>query len=81
MRELERNHSTDTPPCTEAALESVAVVGCGRLGTAVALALRDAGYDVAGPLGRSPEISAAQAVLLCVPDSEIAAAAAFFAMP
>ena len=76
MRELERNHSSDTPPCTEAALESVAVVGRGRLGTALARALRDAGYAVAGPLERDPEVGGAQAVLLCVPDGEIAAAAA-----
>jgi predicted short-subunit dehydrogenase-like oxidoreductase (DUF2520 family) len=76
MRELERDYPVDTPPCTEAALESVAVVGRGRLGTALARALREAGYDVAGPLGRGAEITGAQAVLLCVPDGEIAAAAA-----
>jgi len=76
MRELERNHSSDTPPCTEAALESVAVVGRGRLGTALARALGEAGYAVAGPLGRDPEVTGAQVVLLCVPDGEIAAAAA-----
>ncbi|HEX8855611.1 MAG TPA: DUF2520 domain-containing protein [Thermoleophilaceae bacterium] len=56
-------------------LRSIAVVGRGRLGTAIAPALRNAGFDVIGPLGRG-ERAAADAVLLCVPDSQIAAAAA-----
>ncbi|HEY7633252.1 MAG TPA: DUF2520 domain-containing protein [Thermoleophilaceae bacterium] len=53
----------------------VAVVGGGRLGTALSDALRAAGRDVSGPAGRGdrPE---ADAILLCVPDAEIAAAAA-----
>jgi predicted short-subunit dehydrogenase-like oxidoreductase (DUF2520 family) len=53
-------------------------VGRGRLGTALSLALRDAGVDVTGPLGRD-ELAAsttADAVLLCVPDGEITSAAA-----
>jgi predicted short-subunit dehydrogenase-like oxidoreductase (DUF2520 family) len=70
MRELERN-SADDPDCR------CALVGRGRLGTALAAALRDAGVTVDGPLGRGeappPE---AEAVLLCVPDAEIATAAA-----
>ncbi len=52
----------------------VAVVGTGRLGAALALALEAAGLDVAGPLGRG-ETSPAAVTLLCVPDGEIAAAA------
>lgn len=54
---------------------SVAIVGAGRLGTALAAALRAAEVDVRGPLGRGATATA-DAVLLCVPDSEIAAAAA-----
>ena len=54
---------------------SVAIVGRGRLGTAMAGALRAAGVDVQGPLGRGAAASA-DAVVLCVPDSEIADAAA-----
>ena len=59
-------------------LDSIAVVGAGRLGTALAAALRAAGLDVAGPLGREPDLERATLVLvlLCVPDGQIAAAAA-----
>ena len=53
----------------------MAVVGAGRLGTALADALRERGHDVRGPLGRD-ETEAADAILLCVPDAEIEAAAA-----
>ena len=52
-------------------LDSIAIVGAGRLGTALAAAL-----GVASPLGRGADARGASAVLLCVPDSEIAAAAA-----
>jgi predicted short-subunit dehydrogenase-like oxidoreductase (DUF2520 family) len=55
----------------------LAIVGAGRLGTALAAALRAAGLAVDGPLGRGVDGHEAHgAVLLCVPDSEIAAAAA-----
>src|SRR4051794_17128657 len=57
-------------------LDSIAVVGAGRLGTALAAALRAAGLDVRGPLRRGETRGDAPAVLLCVPDAEIAAAAA-----
>ena len=70
MRELERD-SSDT-----SAYSRVAIVGRGRLGTAFASALREAGYQVDGPLGRGADGSGADAVLLCVPDAEIASAAA-----
>jgi predicted short-subunit dehydrogenase-like oxidoreductase (DUF2520 family) len=46
------------------------------LGTALASALRNAGYAVDGPLGRGAAGTGADAVLLCVPDAEIAHAAA-----
>jgi predicted short-subunit dehydrogenase-like oxidoreductase (DUF2520 family) len=54
----------------------VAVIGRGRLGTALARALQHAGVDVTGPLGRGDGGSGADVVLLCVPDDQIAAAAA-----
>ena len=52
-----------------------AIVGAGRLGTALAEALRAAGVTVDGPLGRGATPEAADVVLLCVPDAEIASAA------
>ena len=71
MRELERDSSSD-PPC----YRRVAVVGRGRLGTALAAAFEAAGYEVDGPLGRGAGGDGADVVLLCVPDAEIAGAAA-----
>jgi predicted short-subunit dehydrogenase-like oxidoreductase (DUF2520 family) len=67
MRELDRIASEST-------LERYAIVGAGRLGHALAAALRDSGAEVEGPLGRGarPE---APVVLLTVPDGEIRAAA------
>jgi predicted short-subunit dehydrogenase-like oxidoreductase (DUF2520 family) len=67
MRELDRIASESTP-------ERCAIVGGGRLGHALATALREAGIEVEGPLGRGarPE---APVVLLAVPDAEIRAAA------
>jgi predicted short-subunit dehydrogenase-like oxidoreductase (DUF2520 family) len=70
MRELERD-SSDTPACRR-----LAIIGRGRLGNALASALRGAGMDVIGPLGRGADGGDGDAVLLCVPDAEIAAAAA-----
>lgn len=58
-------------------LERVAVVGAGRLGTALAAALRGAGVEVEGPLRRGQRPSdTAEIVILCVPDREIGNAAA-----
>ncbi len=74
MRELEREPSSDTPACRR-----LAIVGRGRLGTALATALDRAGHEVSGPLGRGADGAAADAVLLCVPDAEIARAAAHIA--
>ncbi len=71
MRELERDSVTDTP-----APRRLAIVGRGRLGKALAEALRQAGSAVHGPLGRGEDLDGADAVLLCVPDAEIATAAA-----
>jgi predicted short-subunit dehydrogenase-like oxidoreductase (DUF2520 family) len=68
--------STSAPHC--------AVVGRGRLGTALTAALRAGGVVVEGPLGRGETPTEARgrtsahplAVLLCVPDTAIAQAAA-----
>ncbi len=57
-------------------LDSIVTVGAGRLGTALTAALGAAGLDVRGPLGRGASADGAATVLLCVPDREIAAAAA-----
>jgi predicted short-subunit dehydrogenase-like oxidoreductase (DUF2520 family) len=67
MRELDRNASESTP-------ERCAIVGAGRLGHALATALRDAGIEVDGPLGRGARPNA-PVVILTVPDGEIRAAA------
>src|SRR5919202_569032 len=56
-----------------------AVVGAGRLGTALAAALHASGVDADGPLGRGARCETADVVLLCVPDAEIAAAASVVA--
>ncbi|HEX5193267.1 MAG TPA: DUF2520 domain-containing protein [Solirubrobacteraceae bacterium] len=65
------------------AIDAVAIVGHGRLGTAIASALTHVGIAVDGPYQRrDPVIAAAarvDAVLLCVPDAEIAAVAAAIA--
>ena len=53
----------------------VGIVGSGRVGSALALALRDAGVDVEGPVGRGERPVGCDAIVLCVPDAEIAAAA------
>jgi predicted short-subunit dehydrogenase-like oxidoreductase (DUF2520 family) len=72
-----RADADDTTPA------SIAIVGRGRAGTALARAFRGAGLAVEGPLGRGerPGDGAANgisggpvAVLLCVPDGEIAGA-------
>ena len=73
-----------------AASTRLAIVGRGRLGSALAATLTAAGCDVAGPLGRGADgritggqgtdrhgtdRHSADAVLLCVPDAQIGAAA------
>lgn len=52
------------------------MVGAGRLGRALVERLRSAGVDVTGPQGRGTDGAGFDAVLLCVPDAEIAKAAA-----
>lgn len=72
MRELERDLPSDDPACRR-----IAVVGDGRLGRAVVRALSRAGgaLQPLGPLGRGADGQEADAVLLCVPDAQIATAA------
>ena len=71
---------TDSDPKLPAGTTFVhraAIVGAGRLGTALAAALSSAGVRVEGPLGRDATLPAGvDAVLLCVPDAQIAIAAA-----
>jgi len=87
MREL------DQPPAgpVHAAVARVAIVGHGRLGTAIAAALTRAGITVDGPYGRRDSLAerlladtrastaaangGPDAVLLCVPDAEVGAVA------
>ena len=54
----------------------LAVIGAGRLGTALTAALRESGIEVTGPLRRGEHPERCAAVILCVPDTEIASAAA-----
>jgi predicted short-subunit dehydrogenase-like oxidoreductase (DUF2520 family) len=54
----------------------VGVVGAGRLGTALAAALHELGIAVDGPTGRGETPRDCDAIVLCVPDGEIPAAAA-----
>ena len=63
-----------TQRMTRLADRTLAIVGSGRVGRALARAFRDAGIEVEGPLGRD-QVPTADVVLLCVPDSEIANAA------
>ena len=57
-------------------MNELAIIGAGRLGHALSRALRACGHHVAGPFGRGADAEGAHAVLLCVPDAEIAGAAA-----
>jgi predicted short-subunit dehydrogenase-like oxidoreductase (DUF2520 family) len=75
MRELERPPQPSTAHALARPVR-VAIVGNGRAGNALARALDRAGAHVDGPLPRGAVPRGADAVLLCVPDHEIAAAAA-----
>lgn len=60
------------PHCAPA---RASIVGQGRLGEALARALDAAGTTVHGPYGRGEAPVASDAVIICVPDAEIPAAA------
>jgi predicted short-subunit dehydrogenase-like oxidoreductase (DUF2520 family) len=72
MRELERDLPSDDAACSR-----VVVVGPGRLGRALVHALSHSGgaLEPVGPLARGADGRDADAVLLCVPDGQIEAAA------
>ncbi|MGH2863465.1 MAG: Rossmann-like and DUF2520 domain-containing protein [Solirubrobacteraceae bacterium] len=62
---------------TTRAVMRIAIVGSGRLGTAIAAALRgNDGFELTGPLSRGANAAGCDVALLCVPDREIATAAA-----
>jgi predicted short-subunit dehydrogenase-like oxidoreductase (DUF2520 family) len=79
MRELERNHPTMTSAdALSADFPVLAIVGLGRVGGSIAAAAERAGLVVL-TAGRDDAVDVcaqADAVLLCVPDTEIEAAAA-----
>ena len=66
-----------TLPAQARPVDRLAIVGAGRMGTALAAALGDAGVAIEGPLRRGEAVSADDLpVLLCVPDAQIPVAAA-----
>jgi predicted short-subunit dehydrogenase-like oxidoreductase (DUF2520 family) len=67
------SHTLQTP---RRAVATAAIVGRGRLGRVLARALAAAGVQVTGPSGRDAPVEAADVVLLCVPDADIARVAA-----
>jgi predicted short-subunit dehydrogenase-like oxidoreductase (DUF2520 family) len=73
MRELDLQHPDARSLTT---VSAVAIIGRGRVGRAMSAGLRRAGIMVHGPFGHSPAIGDVDAVLLCVPDAQIAVAAA-----
>jgi predicted short-subunit dehydrogenase-like oxidoreductase (DUF2520 family) len=75
MRELERTLNSSLPEIPQPP-SRVAIVGSGRLGTLLARGLQAFGVDVTGPLDRGATPTGTGTVLLCVPDAQIAAAAA-----
>jgi predicted short-subunit dehydrogenase-like oxidoreductase (DUF2520 family) len=64
-----------TPPMTALSYSNLAIVGRGRVGSALARAFAEAGLEVEGPLSRG-QTPTADVVLLCVPDAEIGNAGA-----
>src|SRR5206468_4241830 len=54
---------------------AIGVVGAGRMGRSLTAALAEAGYEVRDPARRGEVPARADAILLCVPDAEIADAA------
>jgi predicted short-subunit dehydrogenase-like oxidoreductase (DUF2520 family) len=65
------------PTASRPAVSRLTIVGAGRLGSAIAPALRSAGLQVTGPLRRGETVPAdAEVVLLCVGDAAIGPLAA-----
>ena len=63
-------------PAISSSFPRTAIVGQGRMGTALSNAMRRAGFTIVGPLGRERDLTGAALVILCVPDAQIAAVAA-----
>ena len=59
--------------------QTIAIVGAGRMGCAMTAALGAAGVRASGPHGRGFDGVGTDAILLCVPDGQIAVAAAAIA--
>lgn len=74
MRELERDPPTTDDAHPGAAIASLAIVGPGRVGSALAAAADAAGIEVS-LTGRGETSPAAEALLICVPDASIAGVA------
>jgi predicted short-subunit dehydrogenase-like oxidoreductase (DUF2520 family) len=75
MWELDRTPSPT--PSLSLPPSRASIVGRGRLGTLLAAGLRSVGVEVDGPLRRGDKVALQDGpVLLCVPDAEIASAAA-----
>src|SRR3954466_6617200 len=74
-RPASRQGAGPTEMETEPLVLRCAVVGRGRMGSALAARLRDSGVHVCGPLGREPDVAGMDVVLLAVPDGEIAGTA------
>lgn len=79
MRELDLPLTSRGPMAALSIDGPIAVVGNGRLGRPLAGALTAAGLATVGPYGRGYDGSGAAAVVLCVPDAEIARAASVIA--
>jgi predicted short-subunit dehydrogenase-like oxidoreductase (DUF2520 family) len=65
-----------TPERNTLSTARLGVVGAGRVGTALASALREAGVAIEGPAARAEVPAGCDAIVLCVPDAEIGSAAA-----
>ena len=63
--------NASAPSVPSAPARSIAVIGAGRLGSVLARALGEAGFDVNEPLGRGDAIPASDLFVLCVPDAAI----------
>jgi predicted short-subunit dehydrogenase-like oxidoreductase (DUF2520 family) len=61
-------------------MTSIRIIGSGRAGSALALALRRAGWAVAGPLGRGDDVAGAadgvELLVIATPDAAVAGVAA-----
>jgi predicted short-subunit dehydrogenase-like oxidoreductase (DUF2520 family) len=73
---MNERFTREEPPAGRGSEPRMAVIGAGRLGTRLSAALRATGIEVEGPLARGETPRHATAVILCVPDGEIAAATA-----